>query len=197
MYPSVGAKKMLIFLYRLVVFLCTFLFLCVPIMFLGVILLLLYLPFSSSPQLPFFLRWWDCADFYVGRDTSTYLSVISKGWWSRYTWLAFRNPMNYFDYNYLGLHIQYPCTFTRYMPGEEDVNNNNKQGLRHIELINGDKKTYFEYFYIKAYKIPFVSQYKCIRFRMGWKIQDLDNQNHSVVQWVLTFNPINPFTGTL
>lgn len=183
------------FLLRFIKFLSVFLLICVPVMILGAILLLIFLPISHNRYpitLPFLLRWFDCADFYVGRDTSTYRKVVSLGWFSRYTWLAFRNPMNYFDYQYLGLKIKKPIQYLLYNPEESKVDNNKKEGLRHIELLNGDNKQYFEYFYIK--KIPFWPT-KCIRFRMGWKIKDNDHKEYDILQFCLVFNPFHPYTG--
>ncbi len=176
--------------YRLITRLIIFLVICVPVMLLGMIVLLPYLPFSNSKQLPYLLRWFDCADFYVGRDTGTYEGVVALGWWARYTWLAFRNPMNYFDYQYLGLHISTPIEYIRYNPEEDLIDNKNKEGLRYVEIVNGDGKTYYEYFYIKK-----LSATKCFRFRMGWKIKDKDQYDGKVIQWCFVISPYYSYTG--
>src|ERR1043165_4732976 len=82
-----------------------------PLQLLGAIILLFYIPIHvyliktslrRRIELPYVLRWFDNADLYVGRDTSTYLKVFGTGVWGLYVWLAWRNPLNYFGYKVLG-----------------------------------------------------------------------------------------------
>jgi hypothetical protein len=67
-------------------------------------------------------------------------------------------------------------------------------GFFYIE-IRMNSKTYYEYYYIKVYNIPFTSLQKCIRFRMGYKLdEDLFNKSEWVEE-VLVLNPFANYSG--
>ena len=164
-------------------------------MIIGAISLLIYLGIkkNNAPiNLPKYLRWFDNADLYVGRDVSTYLKVIFSGWWSRYTWLAFRNPTNYFNYVYLGFVFKESFVYIKHNSEEDKIGDTSKEGFRHIELVNGDGKRYYEYYYIKKY---WFNPKVCFRFRMGWKIKDNKNKEKDAVQYCLVIAPYKEYTG--
>ncbi len=188
---------MILFLARLIKY--TVLFsLILPLQLVGAIALLLVLPFYKGLKLPFFLRWYDSYDLYSDRDDSVYRSVIDKGWWARYVWLAWRNPLNYFHYHHLGLHWNGHEVYLRHNPDEDNVGDstNDHPGLRHIEVEQiddlGNRHTYFEYYWIYVY--PF-NKKVCFRFRLGHKISDLDNPAGSISQWVYVISPWKKFSG--
>ncbi len=184
---------MLLFLYRLFKHIDVFFVVCLPIMLLGIPMVAIALCFVSDTdyKLPRLFRWWDNADLYTGRDTSVYRAVCAKGKWARYSWLVFRNPMNYFDYFYLGFVWTTTGVYVHYNPKNDDVGDGTRPGHRYIEVLLGNE-TYYEYYLI--YKYPFAPHY-CFRFRTGWKIGDNKNKKGSFTQWCLVLNPFMPYTG--
>lgn len=183
---------MWLFIKRFILRTLMFFGICVPIMLLGSIILLLFLPFSKHEKLPYFLKWWDCADFYVGRDPHTYREVVKKGWWARYTWLAWRNPMNYFEYRYMGMEYDPRSVWVLYDPQGDDVGDKSRAGYRHIELTDSKGRGFYEYYWI--YKYPFASNW-CFRFRMGWKIKDKKRVHYQLIQWCFVIGPWFPYSG--
>jgi hypothetical protein len=180
----------------------TFLFVCLPLMLAGVVILLFVCPFMAKDRLrlPYIFRWWDIVDDWIGRDTSVIQAIYAKGWWSRYVYCAFRNPINFLGYAYLGLHWNSTEIYTRYNPAEDYINTGNMQGFRHIEVLQGDgtqpflNKAYYEYCLVWVY--PFAKPY-CLYARCGWKIVNKNNPAGTVSQWCLTINPFCTFTGKL
>jgi hypothetical protein len=187
---------MIKFILRLVKALVQFILIEVPLQLVGAIILLIYLPFTSRLQLPYLLKWFDCADFYIDRDVTTYLGVLAQGWWARYKWLAWRNPINYFEYIYLGIKVAPDHMYTVYNPEEEQVGDStgDRPGLRYIELQQ-DNKTYYEYYYIVKYSLFANQEQKCFRFRLGWKISDKNNSIGSYIQHVLVVSPYKSYSG--
>lgn len=186
---------------RFIVHLFTFLFVCLPLMLAGVIVLLFVCPFMPNDRLklPYMFRWWDIVDAWVGRDTSVIQKIYAKGWWARYVYCAWRNPINYFGYTYLGLHWNGSEIYTKYNPDEDNINTGNETGFRHIEVVQPPAfgvldydKRYYEYCLVWVY--PFAKP-RCLYFRYGWKIVNKDNPTGSTSQWVLTINPFCTFTG--
>jgi len=202
---------MILFSLRFIRWLLTWLLILLPLQLIGAVLLLLYLPvhralvrrgLSQSIKLPFLLRWFDNADLYVGRDTSVYLSKFGDAFWTHYTWLAFRNPLNYFGYVVLGFVAgdRVLTTFSKFPSinlradqehceigdGSDDV-----PGLFTAELENNDK-TYFEYYYIKKYN--FFGTTKCIRVRIGHKIGS-NTKPGQHCQWVFVISPFHSYDG--
>ncbi len=162
---------------------------------------------EKQKKLPWFLRWFDNADQYVGRDTSTYYAVCERGYWARLTWLTLRNPLNYFGYVYLG--FQWPevnnlevvdCDYA-----QENVSDNKQPGFYYAEVkIKSKEKidTYYEYYGIWPY-LPFWRErrkenFECIRYRLGWKIGAI-SRNHpgDPVQWVCVLTPFKTYKGIL
>lgn len=188
---------MIKFFCRLIDFMLMFFCFLLPMMIIGAIILLFVCPFMPKDklQLPKYFRWWDNVDSYIGRDTRVYQSVCQQGWWARYCWLAWRNPINYFDYVHLGLKWNGTELYDVYNSNEDDVGDGTYPGWRHIEVVQYDGKEwkpYFEYYLI--YKYPFAPKY-CLRFRCGWKIGDNKNKPDTLSQWCLVFNPLMPYTG--
>lgn len=182
------------FLLRFIKF--TFIFsLLVPLMLIGAILLLFVCPFvpNDKLRLPALFKWWDIVDDYIGRDTSVIKKIYAQGWWARYCYIAWRNPINYFDYVYLGLHWTGKEIYTFYNPSDDNVGDttNARPGFRYIEISQGDK-IYWEYYLIWLY--PF-KQDTCLRFRMGWKIGNNKNPANTVSQWCFVISPFKTFSG--
>lgn len=160
-------------------------------MIIGWLILPIILLFVSNTQykLPALFRWWDCVDSYIGRDTSVYESICKKGYWARYTWLAFRNPINYFGYKVLGFQFDGTEMYFTYNPEEFDIGDTSKPGERKIELLKNEK-VYYEFYLIKKW-----SQTKCLRIRIGWKIKDNMNAIGSWCQWVFVFQFWKDYSG--
>lgn len=162
-----------------------------PLQLIGSILLAIYLPIHlqlikrsiiSSIKLPYLLRWYDNVDQYIGRDTSTYLAVFGSGVLNLYTWLAFRNPLNYFGWMILGV------------MSDQDIADDNIgdstgciEGTRHIE-VTINNKSYYEYYYIKK-----LNSTHCIRIRIGWKL--CDTKAGQIAQWVFVISPWHSYNG--
>ena len=169
------------------------LLLITPLQLLGAVLLLIYLPIHlalinhnlrSSIKLPYFLRWFDNADQYVGRDTSTYIRVFNSGYYNLYTWLAWRNPLNYFGYTKLGV-----INTTNNTLPDDNIGDATglQEGTRNI-TVTIDGKEYFEYYYIKKYGTN-----KCVRIRMGWKLAG--TEPGQISQWVFVISPYHSYKG--
>ncbi len=187
------------FTYRLLKGLSTLLFVLLPLEVLGWVLLLpvTYLQGTSLQPLPRFLRWYDNADSFVGRDVSTYMGVYASGWFNRYSWLAFRNPLNYMGYLVLGANIESVKSkkiskiyASRLDPNIQIGDAHNKQpGLFYMELVDGNDKLYYEYYYIHQW-----SETTCLRFRLGHKLgQDEDCTGWS--QFVIVLQPRKSYSG--
>lgn len=184
---------MITFIYRFIKHSLVFLFIMLPLMIVGAIVLFPYLPFVPNSQIklnPLFI-WWDNVDSYIDRDTSAYRAICNQGWWARYVYIAWRNPVNYFDYLTMGLLWNSSAIYTKYDPSEDDIGDTTRAGLRHIEVMQ-DKKNYYEYYWI--YQYPF-KKYVCMRFRLGWKIKDKNNPPGSVSQWVFVISPWHNYSG--
>lgn len=191
------------FLLRLLINIFKFLCISVPLQLLGALILLPFLYYRHDKYartLPSWLKWFDCADFYVGRDTSTYVNkIIPQGWWIRYCWLAWRNPINYFSYKYLGFLLEPPyksLTYIKIPESEHDIGDSSQdiEGFYYQE-IEVNSKVYYEYYYIYVYTIPFTSIQKCIRFRMGWKLGQNIYAKYGHVQDVFVISPFHTFSG--
>jgi hypothetical protein len=147
--------------------------------------------------LPRYLRWFDNADQFIGRDTSTYYGVTKSGKWNRYVWLAFRNPLNYFGYKILGVEvIESPKLEDVWVHGnaitltEVGDRKGEKSGVYYVEITIAGK-TYYEYHMIQKW-----STTKCLRFRMGHKICDpSSNTTGSIIQWVFVLQPYKDYAG--
>ena len=177
------------FTYRFIWRLTIFLIVLLPLQFLGAIILLPFLPLhmlevklaGRSIKLPYLLRWFDNADQYVGRDTSTYLAVYNSGVWNTYTWLAWRNPLNYFGYKVLGKTSQLNFNIVDDNIGDAT---GNTPGYRHIEIPDA-----YEYYYIYRYGMSD----KCFRFRMGWKLAGA--QPGQLCEYVALISPYHSYSG--
>ena len=187
------------------------LFVSIPLQLVGAVLLLGYLPYQQnlilsnagtgeelSYRLPVWLRWFDCADLYLefGRTPVTYLfKVVPQGWWVRYCWLAWRNPINYFSYSYLAhkvviRNINKAKTFEIGDPEVGDSTNDHP-GTFYVQIEDFDEKVIFEY-----YKIIKWSATKCCRIRIGHKIGALkDLKDGQYIQDVLVFQLYRSYAG--
>lgn len=188
---------MIKFLARFIKHCIIFLALELPMQLIGMILLAIALPFCKSPQLPYILRWFDLADFYVGRDPVTYLTqIVPKGWKERWYWIAWRNPCNYFAYKYLGIPANTVLTLNERSPSDPASYDlvgdatGKTGGLAYSEYKAGSR-TYYEYYYVLPYTI--FGARKCFRFRMGWKIGG--EPTGEPIQQVFVISPIRDYRG--
>lgn len=177
---------------RFVKHLLTFLFFVVPLMIAGWFILPIVLLFVRKDEirLPSLFKWFDSADSYIDRDTSVYKAVCQEGYWARYIWLAFRNPINYVGYKVLGFQFDGTEMYYNYDSKQFDIGDTSREGIRTIELMKNEK-IFYEYYIIKKW-----SQTKCLRIRLGWKIKDNLNPIGSWCQWVFVFQIWKDYSGS-
>lgn len=174
------------FLKHLLIFLCVSL----PLTLIGIIVLAPVTSLYNIGKLPLIFRWFDSADPFVGRDISVIHAINQEGYWRKYCWLAFRNPINYFSYKYLSFVWNRP-KLLKYI-GDDKVGDStgDHPGLKYIE-IEQDNRKYYEYYYIYKFNIN-----KCLRFRLGYKIGNpIQNENGDIQQEVLVFQPYKSYNG--
>lgn len=178
----------MIFLYRLLKHLVIFI-VTLPITIFGCIALGCVLPITKT-YVPLWLRWFDCADPYVGRNTETIQRVVSEGWKSYWYFIGVRNPLNYFSYKYLGVDTT-GCTV---VSNDPEVGDNKAPGLQYTELLDKDHSVKaYEYYYIWVYIVPLTTIKKCIRLRLGYKLNGLGAG--TIAQEVLVVSPFHSYTG--
>lgn len=187
------------FLIRLLINIVKFLFIALPLQLIGMIILAIYLPLNPKcRKLPDILAWFDGADQYVGRDTSVYDQVMAGELFLKWNWLAWRNPINYFGYKYLGFELRHPYVSTEYYrspQGYQDIGNSHGDipGI-YYEEITTESGVYYEYYYVHKYTMPLLKG-KCFRFRMGWKLgQNLD-MKEGYVQEAFVISPFMSYSG--
>lgn len=206
---------MIKFIYRLIKTLAIFLCISLPLQLVGIILLLPYIPYHynyvsknqpKSWKLPYLLRWFDSADLYeeFGRNPVTYLTkVLPLGWFKMYTWLTFRNPINYFSYAMLAvcpketvktlslvIIAQAPLQgpYGQKTPNIGD-SGNDIAGYQYVEYeIDGG--VYYEYYWVWQYQSKLLIG-KCFRLRVGFKL-GLPHEVR-VGQWVQDVFNVQPF----
>lgn len=171
---------------RFIVQLYTFLWTLILLQLPGTLILLIVCAFYDIGKLPKYLRWYDSADPFIGRDISVITRINTEGYWSKYCWLAWRNPVNYFGYvvqGYLFKGVEKYTIKENLNVGDstEDV-----PGLKIIELDTG----IYEYAYIHKW-----SQTTCLRLRFGWKIGDLSNKPGFYIQRCFVIQPYKSYSG--
>ena len=180
----------MLFAYRLLKNILCFLLIQLPLQIASGIILLAYLPFHrtkiasgnySNLKLPNCIKWFDNADIYIGRDSFTYLWVCRQSFWVHYNWLVLRNPINYFEYLYLGFQFLGYEFYTIHGSMNVGDSTGREEGFKIIELDNGT----YEYLYVK--KAPWNAK-ACFYFRMGWKIGNYANPRGSWCQHVFTIS---------
>lgn len=185
---------MMLSIVRFLTQLLKFLFIVLPLMVSGWVVLavlLLFIP-RNEIKLPFLFRWYDNVDSYIGRDTSVYEAVCAKGWWARYCWMAWRNPINYAGYKLFGFQFTPDGFYSKVDSTQFSVGDTSAPGFRFIEYRQAeDVKPYYEYYLIKKW-----SATKCLRFRFGWKIANVSNPIGSYCQWVMVFQPWKDYSGS-
>lgn len=166
-----------------------FLIIELPLQLVGAVVLLVYLPIHFGYlhnddtiydlPLPRYLRWFDCVDFYVGRNTDTIWQISQQGILAYYNWLAWRNPINYFGYKVLGFqfpdYIHYNMSLSSAYVGDST---GKREGWRYTEIQTG----HYEYLLVKK-----VTSKSCIYLRFGWKIGEY-NKPRSWCQQVFTIS---------
>ena len=204
----------LLFSLRLLKHLALFLGITLPLQLIGIVLLIPTTLLYDIGKLPKVLRWYDSADPFVNRDTSV-IESINKGTSSyyphttnrlvlafhKYCWLAFRNPLNYFEYIHLGVKadLLFPSYIKRTYINPTDTGKDigdhfgDAPGYEYIETRIGNNY-YYEYYAIIPINYPFLKN-KAIRFRMGHKLSGSRVGNW--IQHAFVFNPIQPINYNL
>jgi|DEB0MinimDraft_10_1074344.scaffolds.fasta_scaffold01596_10 hypothetical protein len=195
----------------------TWLFLKMPLQILGYILLAIYIPFTLTDRrvhdcpdqrLPYLLRWFDNADirdqrFGLNGDPA-HQARHKNLFIRRYTWLAVRNPVNYFQRKIIGsanpwllefhrvTHAKYksPLAESKELTPVGDYIGHS-EGWRIVEAYRYDYKMLWEYYLVKHY-----GNGKCLRVRLGYKLgHDPSDQKSGSIQWVFSINPWKTYRG--
>lgn len=173
-----------------------FLLVILPLQLIGALLIIpsciLQEPTALIP-LPKFLKWFDNADQYVGRNTQTYMAVYASGKWARYCWLAWRNPLNYFGYTILGIEIDQSLKVLDDSPKDIDIGDTTHSGT-YTGLISLGNKQYWELYKIIPYSL--FGNKLCLRIRLGWKLEHTsDLKVGQRCEWVFVISPFHAYTG--
>jgi hypothetical protein len=206
---------MLIFIGRLINKTLQLLLVTLPLQLVGAVILLPLCIFYDVGRLPRMFRYFDSADPYIGRDI-TVITQINDGrfwqqysplqiWWGKYCWLAWRNPINYFEYTVSGVKVpqegivtvlDQPDIQADKQFGEIGTSKGNRGGLFRAEADIGNTRIY-EYYIVHPYTLPYLG-IKCFRFRLGFKIDHpASNKPGSHIQAVFTINPFASYEGKL
>lgn len=188
----------------------------IPLELIGIIILAPFLFFYPKhlERLPKFLNWFNNYDspiygdqWYV--DQNSLNGGDPYSWLNRFNWIALRNPINNFAYNYLGYvwkgtetikelqtqaNVILPKSLETLPPGIlmkdwtvitfiDDIG-----GQFYIEFENG----YWQYYKVRSYKI--FNNKLCLRISIGWKFKKYWNmQPGELVQFVFTVVPFAKF----
>lgn len=155
---------------------------------------LLFLP-KPATKLPWFLKWFDNNETYWGgreAGLNGTLIIDSQTWWSRWIWLCWRNPVNYFQYHVLGFTWNKPIFLVSYDPKLiATVGDDKGEGSFYTEVVI-DSKVRWEYRRTRRWG----QSGKCLDIRLGWKISSVEsNMLGSQVQWVFNIRLIVDYTG--
>lgn len=186
-------------LLRLLKHLAVFFLVTLPLEIIGIPLVAMALLFVSrdSTTLPPFLRWFDCNDVNDGINGDPRYRKAWEGrnlWLQRWNWLCFRNPLNFFQYEYLGAKrsdvVRSSIKFT-----SMNVGDNGEPGYVEAEVEEISGKLRYEYYWVWKYSL--FGRPMCIRYRMGWKYgYPLPRpDSNPIAQWVLVLNPFMPYSG--
>lgn len=184
---------------RIIKHLVVYLVIILPLELIGLIVLLLVLPFLSKDRedLPRLVRWFDNHELYTKQDIQDGIDGLAgdipfrkknniypygpynylRNLWHRYNWLALRNPLNYFQYKVLGRKRK-DVSILKKLVGSPFVGDlkGQKQGLRYMELDDN----IWEIYYVKR-----LYGSRGLRVRIGYKI----SKDNKYCQWVLVINP--------
>lgn len=185
-------KEILKFIYRFLSRTLCFVCILLPLQVFSALILSFVIPINGAKPLPKILKWFDNADQYVGRDTSTYMAVRNSGIWNNYCWLAWRNPLNYFGYQVLGYQVGYgPVQIMHTPQGSENTTDKGKEGFFYTEVTEEHYPgIHYEYYWIKKYQW-FNGETRCFRLRIGHKMGIV--QDGDFCQFVFVISPFHSF----
>lgn len=200
---------------RIIIQICTLLLIKLPLQLLGIIIVPIELLFHLKDTRTIncldqrlFFKWFDNGDeldrkYGLNGDIGYQNSKGNpktpfKLYLSRLTWLAFRNPVNYFQYNILGVKVKYlgevilHDNYIQRLKQDNaflEVSDWSEAGKRKVETSTG----FWEYYIV--YKYPF-NHKKCFRARIGHKLGHFPLiQPRSTVQWVCAIQPWKDYRG--
>lgn len=180
------------FLIRLIKHLLLLFLVSLPLVLIGILITpIILLCIGDNPKFPVWLNWFDNADHWLGRDTSTYDAIITQGFAARYWFIAFQNPTNLFGYRVLGVQVKNSLvildTNNQYLVGDGA---GNEPGYLKQEVLE-DLDLIYEYYYILKWNST-----HCLRFRMGWKIGNPEkNKIGDYIENVFVFQPYKAYSG--
>lgn len=199
-------------------------YLCIslPLQLIGIALLAIVIPLwnKENVKLPWFVRWFDLADNYpeFNRTNITYVrDILPLSKWQIYSYIALRNPTNYFSYKYLSKKVPdhgdvlvsafcinyqdstyrdvfLDCRYGRNKLKEVDDNyvdigDRAQPGWSYVEIKDGRSGDVLAYEYYLVYR--YLST-KCVRIRIGYK---LGGDAGSFMQEVFVISPFHTYYG--
>ncbi len=158
--------------------------------------ILLILPREAN-KLPGWCCWFDNfdGDGLVGDTSHMVKSSDPYSAWSKYTWIALRNPINYFKYRVLGVKnddIIIHSIDSRPDVKGQPVGDYTSGGTLSIEGSCGDKPI-FEYYRIIPYKL--FGKVKCVRIRLGWKLLGRFDKQREYISFTCIISPYHSYLG--
>lgn len=184
-----------------------YLFVCLPLELLGMVVLPVVLPFIPANQevLPKYLRWFDNASTYVGfvypagdglsGDVAYREMRKAEGhtnlFWERYYWLALRNPINYFSVVVLGSKGIFQ---TIEVYGDPETDHGKHDGFCvsvAVDQLSGKKV--IQVYYVKTYNL--FGLHKTFWIRWGNKIGQHIGDTWVQANYVFSLNPVQPSIG--
>lgn len=163
-------------------------------------------------RLPSFLAWYDNGDeldrvYGLNGDMwQQRLYFLNNGitnftiYKNRVRWLL-RNAVNYFQYNVLGFKLDsifYTDSEITIDGGSDPYNSEEPSDYRiggtlYREVHRADGETAYEYYLVKPYYKLFPN--RCLRIRLGYKLDDHTLKNRKVAQFAFAIHPWHGYTG--
>lgn len=113
-----------------------------------------------------------------------------KKMWLRYLWLAWRNPGNNYSYQ---LGFKQIAGTVYVLTGDSQVSDQGYPGRKFVTAWQDGEAVAFDFYLV--YRYPFWPA-KCLRIRLGWKIEDNVGrkiEDGSMAQIVCVPNPLMSF----
>ena len=149
-----------------------FIFICIPAIIISVpvVAILLHTKWDGRSTI-FGNAKWGRANNHPSPDS------ITKGYWQEFLWLVYRNPVN----NLMAITLAANQTMPVIIRGNAAIGDKVRGGFYYAKMRN-----FWEYYWVRPYGN------RCIRVRIGWKIQGNDT---ALASYVFAINPWKKYTG--
>lgn len=115
---------------------------------------------------------------------NNHFSHPTTGFWSEFSWLVWRNPVNNLHFNYLSVDA-----LPYVISGDDNIGDKIAGGF--YEALRLRRPRVWEYYWIKSYTL--FGYKRCIRVRIGWKIHKC---MYDKAAFVFAINPLKPYSGS-